>query len=171
MEVFLVAAGFVLTLVGIAGAVLPVLPGPLTGWFGLLLLHLSGVASLSYALLAGTLILSLVIFVLDYVIPAMGTKRFGGSKQGATGATIGMLLGLVAPIPFGFVIGAFAGAFIGELFYDWSGLKRAFRAAMGSFLGFLVSVTMKLLTSLFFCVLFLYLLISNWDAFKALFAA
>ena len=159
-----------LILAGIAGAVLPVLPGPLTGWFGLLLLHLSGVASLSYALLGGTLVLSLAIFVLDYVIPAVGTKRFGGSKKGATGATVGLLLGLVAPIPFGFVIGAFAGAFIGELFHDWSDLKRAFRSATGSFLGFLVSVTMKLLTSLFFFVLFLYLLWSNWNAVRALFS-
>ena len=163
MDVFLILTGGVMILAGIAGSVLPVLPGPLTGRFGLLLLHLTKMVPMNYYTLGITFIVALAIFVLDYFIPAIGAKKFGGSKKGATGATIGLLIGLVAPIPFGFVIGAFAGAFIGELMHQHDDLKRAFRSAMGSFLGFLTSMGMKLLVSFVFLVLYAYLLYDNWN--------
>lgn len=162
MDVFLIVIGGILILGGIAGSVLPVLPGPLTGWFGLLLLHLTSMVPMNYYTLGITFTVALAIFALDYMIPAIGAKRFGGSKKGATGATVGLLIGLVAPIPFGFVIGAFAGAFIGELMHQHDDLKRAFRSATGSFLGFLTSVGMKLLVSFVFLVLYAYLLYDNW---------
>ena len=163
MDTFLILMGALLVLAGIAGSVLPVLPGPLTGWFGILLLYLTEMVPMNYYALGISFTIALAIFVLDYFIPAIGAKRFGGSKKGATGATLGLLIGLVAPIPFGFVIGAFAGAFIGELLHQHDDIKRAWRSAMGSFLGFLTSVGMKLLVSFVFLVFYVYLLFEHWD--------
>ncbi|MCK4562782.1 MAG: DUF456 domain-containing protein, partial [Flavobacteriaceae bacterium] len=113
MDLFLLITGFLFTLLGVIGSFLPVLPGPITGWIGLLLLFLTKTVPMSYTFLGITLVVSIIIWVLDYIIPAMGTKKFGGSKAGAIGTTIGLILGLISPIPLGFIIGAFLGAFIG----------------------------------------------------------
>ena len=162
LDIFLIILGSVLVLAGIAGSVLPVLPGPLTGWFGLLCIYLSSWVPINYYTLAITFVLSVAILVLDYLIPAMGAKRFGGSKKGTTGATLGMLVGLFVPIPLGFVIGAFAGAFVGEIIHKRNDVKRAWRSAVGSFLGFLTSTGLKILVSLFFLAYFGYLVIKYW---------
>lgn len=151
-------------ILGVIGSVLPVLPGPITGWFGLLILHLTDAIPMNYQMLGITFFVALVIFFLDYIIPGMGTKKFGGSKKGATGATLGLVIGLIAPIPLGFVLGAFLGALIGELINEPKNVKRALRSAFGSFIGFLASATMKLLVSLVFLVIFVYKVISHWDA-------
>lgn len=162
MDIFLILIGFIFTLLGIAGSFLPVLPGPLTGWIGLLLLYLTKAIPMSYSFLGITLAISILIWVLDYTIPAMGTKRFGGSKYGAVGATVGLLIGLIAPIPLGFVIGAFVGAFVGEIIYN-SNFSRALKAAFGSFIGFLASTTLKFIVSLIFVGLFIAKLAQYWD--------
>lgn len=156
MDMFLLICGFLLLILGIIGSVLPVLPGPITGWFGLLLLFLTTTIPMNYYWLGITLALAILIFILDYLIPGMGAKKFGGSKMGANGATIGLLIGLILPIPLGFVIGAFAGAFIGELIVEPTNLKRALKSAFGSFLGFLASTTMKVFVSLIFLVIYCY---------------
>ena len=115
MEIFLLLIGFVFVCLGIIGSFLPVLPGPLTGWFGLLLLHIPKTIPMNWTFLGITLALAIIIFILDYFIPAIGTKRFGGTKYGVYGTTIGLIIGLLSPIPFGMLLGAFFGAFIGEL--------------------------------------------------------
>ena len=162
MDIFLILLGFIFTLLGIAGSFLPVLPGPITGWVGLLLLYLTDAVPMSYTFLGITLAISILIWVLDYTIPAMGTKRFGGSKYGAVGATVGLIIGLILPIPLGFVIGAFVGAFVGEMIYN-SDFKRALKAAFGSFIGFLASTTLKFIVSLIFTGLFISKLVMYWD--------
>jgi len=108
---------------------------------------------MSYTFLGITLAVSIIIWILDYTIPAMGTKKFGGSKAGAIGTTIGLIVGLISPIPLGFIIGAFLGAFIGELTHSID-ITRALKAAFGSFLGFLASTTLKFIVSLIFVGLF-----------------
>ncbi|HEU4496025.1 MAG TPA: DUF456 domain-containing protein, partial [Flavobacterium sp.] len=72
------------------------------------------------------------------------------------GTNIGLVAGLLAPIPFGFVIGPFLGAFIGEMLYDSKDQKRALKAATGSFIGFLASTLMKFAICMAFFGLFLY---------------
>jgi len=155
MDLFLLIVGFIFTLLGILGAFLPVLPGPIMGWLGLLLLYLTKTVPMSYTFLGITLAISIIILILDYIIPAMGTKKFGGSKEGAIGTTIGLIVGLIAPIPLGFVIGAFLGAMIGELIHDSKDFNKAVKGATGSFLGFLASTTLKFIVSLIFMGLFI----------------
>ena len=164
MDLILIVLGFFLVILGIIGSVLPVLPGPITGWLGLLLLFLTSAIPINYYLLGITFFVALLILILDYIIPGIGAKKFGGSKKGANGATIGLIIGLLLPIPLGFVIGAFAGAFIGELILDPKDLKRAIKSAFGSFIGFLASTTMKLFVSVIFLVIFVYELSSYWSA-------
>ncbi|MGJ8744876.1 DUF456 domain-containing protein [Polaribacter sp.] len=155
MDIFLLLLGFLLVFLGIIGSFLPILPGPLTGWFGLLFLHLTNVIPMNWTFLGITLAIAILIWILDYFIPAMGTKRFGGSKYGVYGTTIGLLVGLFSPIPFGILIGAFFGALVGELLYDSKDTNRAIKASFGAFLGFLTSATIKFSISVVYVVLFL----------------
>lgn len=148
-------------LIGIAGSLLPALPGPPISWIGLLLLYISPGIEINYWILGITLAIALLIVVLDYVIPAQGTKRFGGSKYGIWGTNIGLILGLILPIPFGFIIGPFIGALAGELLFDKQNVNRAFKAATGSFLGFLAGTFMKFVVSIAYFGLFLVLFWSN----------
>ncbi|RZJ66042.1 MAG: DUF456 domain-containing protein [Flavobacterium sp.] len=124
---------------GIIGSFIPVLPGPPMSWVGLLLLYFTDAVDFNYWLLGITFVLTVIITILDFVIPAQGTKRFGGSKYGIWGTNIGLVVGIFTPIPFAFIIGPFLGALIGELIYNSSDHKRALKAATGSFLGFLAS--------------------------------
>ncbi|MBL4745715.1 MAG: DUF456 domain-containing protein [Flavobacteriaceae bacterium] len=154
MDIFLAILGFVLAIIGIIGAFLPVLPGPLTSWVGFLVLHLSDTVPMNWLFLGITLAIALLIWILDYIIPAMGTKKFGGSKYGVIGTTIGLIVGLFSPIPFGFLIGAFVGAFVGEMIYDSKDSARATKAAFGSFLGFLTSAFLKFIVAILFLGLY-----------------
>jgi uncharacterized protein YqgC (DUF456 family) len=122
---------------------------------GLLLLYLTKAVPVSYTVLGITLVIAIVVGILDYIIPAKGTKRFGGSKYGILGTNIGLVVGILAPIPLGFIIGPFVGAFVGELINDSTDSKKAFKAATGSFIGFLASTFMKFLVSMIFLGLFL----------------
>lgn len=154
MDLFLLILGFLLTILGLIGSFLPVLPGPITGWFGLLLLHATDGIDSDWTFLGITLAVAVFIWIVDYFIPAMGTKRFGGSRYGVYGTTIGLIIGLISPIPLGILIGAFFGALIGELLYDSKDTNRAIKASLGAFVGFLASATIKFTVSLVFLALF-----------------
>ena len=103
---------------------------------------------------------------MDYIIPALGTKKFGGSKAGAWGAIIGLFVGLLAPIPFGFLIGPFCGALVGEIAFNKSEGSQAFKAAFGSFMGFLASTFMKLFFTFIYLGLYIYQVVANWELFS-----
>lgn len=161
MDTILLTLGFILCIVGIVGSFLPVLPGPAASWVGLLLLYLTDKVQNNYWILGVTLIVTITISILDYVIPAQGTKKFGGSKYGIWGTNIGLVVGLFIP-PFGFILGPFVGAFIGELLYNSNDKKGALKAAIGSFIGFIVSTFMKVIVCLSFTLWFVYV---AWKTF------
>lgn len=154
MDIFLLTIGFLFVMLGLIGSFLPVLPGPLTSWLGLLILYFTSIVPMNYTFLGITLAIAILIWILDYIIPAIGTKRFGGSKYGVYGTTIGLLIGLFSPIPLGILIGAFLGAFIGEMLHDKKNTRRAFRASIGSLLGLITSATIKFTVALVYAVLF-----------------
>lgn len=156
MDIVLAVIGLICCLIGLLGSFLPVLPGPILSWVGLLLLYLTSKVENNYWVLGFTLVITVVISILDYVIPAKGTKRFGGTKYGIWGTNIGLVVGLFIP-PFGFIVGPFIGAFVGELLRNSKDKNGAFRAAMGSFIGFLVSTFMKFAVCLSFLILYSYL--------------
>jgi len=160
MDIALAVLGTALVLLGFIGSILPVIPGPPISWVGLLLLKWTHYIT-DHGEAYGNALWILLFFVilvtiLDYVVPIMGTKKFGGSKRGVWGATIGVVVGLFFG-PLGIIIGPFLGAYIGEI---TTGKKEqdALRAAWGSFVGFLLGVGMKLMVCgaiLFFFIRFL----------------
>ena len=161
MDIALAVLGTVLVLLGFIGSILPVIPGPPISWVGLLLLKWTDYIT-DHGDAYGNALWILLFFVilvtiLDYVVPIMGTRKFGGSKRGVWGATIGVVVGLFFGPP-GIILGPFLGAYIGEI---TTGKKErdALRAAWGSFVGFLLGVGMKLMVCgaiLFFFVRFLF---------------
>ena len=162
MDLVFIISGLILMLIGIIGSVLPILPGVLISWLGLLMLYFAPSLPFDSFFVTVTGFVALTLYVLDYIIPALGTKKFGGSKAGMWGTTIGLIIGILAPIPFGILIGPFAGAFIGETVFNKSEGPVAFKAAIGSFIGFLGSTFIKFVTTVIYFGMFIYQLIANW---------
>lgn len=157
MDLFLLSVGFCFVIAGVLGSFLPVLPGPSISWLGIALLYLTHSVPMNHWILWSTLLITIVISILDYVIPAQGTKKFGGSRYGIWGTNIGLVIGIFAPIPFGFLIGPFLGALIGELIYDFTDPNRALKSATGSFIGFLTSSFIKFIVCVMYLGLFLWI--------------
>ena len=126
----------------------PGLPGPPVSWLGLLLAGLTPWVETTPALLIVTAAVAVVITVLDYVVPSLTTKRFGGSKYGVWGCNIGLVLSMVG-LPFGpagllgVVFWPFAGALVGE-YIKQQDFAPALKAAFGAFVGFLTGTFLKL---------------------------
>ena len=154
MDILLLLLGAFFIILGIIGAFIPILPGPITSWVGLLLIHFTNAISFNWTFILSTLVIAVVVYILDYIIPALGTKKFGGSKYGIIGTTVGLVVGLIFLGPFGIIIGPFTGAFIGELIYDNENSNRALKAAFGSFIGFLFSTGLKFIVSSIYAGLF-----------------
>ena len=146
MDYVLITLGILFIAGGIAGAILPVIPGPPLSYIGLLLLHFTAKYQFSTKFLVIWGIITVVVYLLDYFIPAWGTKKFGGSKRGIWGSIIGLLGGLVLFPPWGIVIGPFIGAVLGEL-SSGKESKAALRSGFGSFVGFLLGTLLKLIAS------------------------
>lgn len=146
MDYVLIGFGVIFIISGILGCVLPVIPGPPLSYIGLLLLHFTERYQFTPKFLVIWAIITLVVYLLDYIIPAWGTKKFGGSKRGVWGSIIGLVIGMFFFPPFGIIIGPFAGAVVGELTAGKdSGL--ALKSGFGSFLGFLAGTLLKLIAS------------------------
>jgi len=146
MDILLLITGIACLLIGLAGAVLP-LPGPPLSFAGLILLHISRFAEFSQTVLYTLGFVTIVIAVLDYYIPVWGTKKFGGTRYGAIGATVGMLAGFLFIPAIGIFVGTFLGAFLGELIGK-AKVKDALKSAFGSFIGFLTGIVMKVILCL-----------------------
>lgn len=166
MDLILVALAGILMLVGILGSFLPMLPGIPVSWGGLLLLHLTSVIPVNYTYLGITLLITIIIFALQYAIPALGTKYLGGSKQGMFGATIGLFAGIFIPIPFAILIAPFIGAYLGEIL-NKADSRTALKAASGSFIGLLASTFMEFVVTSIFFLLFIF---KVWEYRELLFA-
>jgi uncharacterized protein len=145
MDIFLLALGFILLLTGLAGAVLP-LPGPPLSFLGILAISKTTYANFETSTIWTLGAIALLISILDYNVPIWGTKKFGGSKFGVYGSGIGLLIGMFLG-PFGLFIGAFIGAFVGE-YIATKNIDIAFKAAIGSFLGLMAGIVVKVA----FCV-------------------
>jgi len=132
-------------LLGIIGCLVPVLPGPPLSYIGLVLIHFTRFADISSNLFIVLGVITVIVTVLDYVVPIWGTKKFGGSKYGIRGATVGLIIGLFLG-PVGIIVGPFVGAFVGELIFK-DDVRYALKAGFGSLLGFLMGVGLKLAAS------------------------
>jgi uncharacterized protein len=146
MDTFLIISGIILLLAGLAGCVLPALPGPPLSYIALLLLNFTGKYQFSNKFLIIWLIITAVVVILDYMVPVWGAKKFGASKRGVWGSIIGVVLGLFIFPPFGIIIGPFLGAVIGEM-TTGKETGTALKAGFGSFAGLMTGMLLKLVAS------------------------
>ncbi|MBN2236217.1 MAG: DUF456 domain-containing protein [Bacteroidales bacterium] len=146
MDIFLSILAIILLLVGLAGAILPVIPGPIISYLGLVSLYFSTHQPYSDRFMFIWAALAIGITALDNIVPILGTKKMGGSKKGVWGSVIGLVFGLLFLGPFGILIGPFVGAVLGELI-GGKELNLALKAGFGSFLGFLTGTILKLVFS------------------------
>ncbi|UII29341.1 DUF456 domain-containing protein [Fulvivirga maritima] len=147
MDLLILIIAAVLLLAGVVGSFLPVLPGPPLAFIGLLIMQLTEKYSFSSQFIWVWLLITVVITVLDYLIPIYGTKKFGGTKYGSWGSVVGLIAGIFLLPVIGVIIGPMLGAFIGELIAGQTS-KASMRAAWGSFLGFLAGTFMKVIICL-----------------------
>ena len=152
---FLIIAFVVLLLIiGIAGSIIPVLPGPPISFLGLLLFHFFT----SHQIDTDTLWLSAaavsIITFLDYWLQVYGVKKFGGGKKAINGTILGLILGLFVFPPFGVIIGPFIGAFIGAKMEEKEDSTRAIKIGLGALAGFFGGTILKFAVSIYITILF-----------------
>jgi|SRR5688500_5424032 len=143
MDTLWLIVGIILMLVGIVGCILPFLPGPPLCYAALLIQQLRSDDPFTGKFLWVWAGITVVVTVLDYVIPIYGTRKFGGTKYGIWGCIIGLIAGFWFG-PLGIIVGPFVGAFIGEMMAN-SNSDYALKAAWGSFVGFLFGTLLKLI--------------------------
>jgi len=150
-----------LVLIGLAGIVLPALPGVILIFAGLALAAWAeGFQYVGAGTLVSLGVLSLLAWSLDWLAGSLGARRFGASRHAIVGAMLGALVGLFFGLP-GILLGPFLGAVIGELVAR-RGLEQAGRAGLGAWLGLLLGVAAKLAISISMIALFLFVRI--WHA-------
>lgn len=150
MDVFLIILSFLLLIGGIVGCILPLLPGPPLSYAGILLLHFTDKAHFTSTQLIVWLVIVVVLQVVDYITPMLGSKYSGGTSFGNRGCMAGTILGLFF-MPWGIIVGPFIGAVAGELL-GGRDLANAIRSGIGCLLGFLVGTLLKVVVCFYFLV-------------------
>jgi uncharacterized protein YqgC (DUF456 family) len=145
-DYFFLILGIILMILGIIGCLVPVLPGPPLSFLGIILLHITRFGHFSKTTLIILAGIAVVVTIMDFIVPVWGTKKFGGSKYGIRGATVGLIAGLFFG-PIGIIIGPLIGAFVGEMLFK-DDMNYALKAGFGSLLGFLTGIGLKLAASL-----------------------
>lgn len=158
MEYVLIAVAFVLLIVGVCACVVPVLPGPLVAFLGLLCLLKTPYPPATAGLVVFG-VLTFAVGILDNVIPALGAKSFDCTRWGTVGCFIGTLVGLFF-FPFGLLLGPFLGALAGELIARRT-FMQALRGSLGALLGFLAGVVLKTCATSAMLIYAIYLLVAS----------
>jgi uncharacterized protein YqgC (DUF456 family) len=143
----LIGFGFLLSLAGLIGCIVPAIPGTPLNFLALLLLSMAkDWEPFSVTFLVIMAIVAIVVSILDNIIPSWGAKKYGAEKTSVWLALAGTLIGIIFFPPFGIFIGAFVGALLGELLHGKEA-ARALRAGWGVFVGTFLGIGIKLVAS------------------------
>jgi uncharacterized protein len=154
---FVLAAVLVLT--GLAGTVLPAIPGAILVFAGLFLAAWAeGFAYVGPVALTIIGVLGALMFAMDFFASLLGARRHGASPKALAGATLGSLVGLLFGIP-GLILGPFVGAVAGE-YWATRGLRQAGKVGFGTWVGLLLGTVVK--------VVLAFLMIATYFAFRSL---
>jgi len=166
MEIVLIVLAFLLLIAGLSGSVVPAIPGPPLSYVGLLLLQWSGRGNFSLVFMLIWAGITVAVTVMDNLLPALMTKKFGGSRIAIAGSVLGLIIGMIFFAPIGLLVGPFLGALAGELLYNRIQMKRiiknnnvngenvydnydsnvkALKVALGAFLAFILGTGAKLI--------------------------
>lgn len=151
MDTGLIIIAIIAGVVGLLGVIVPVLPGTLLSYGGLICAYFVDGSTISLTQIIVCGIASIVVIILDYVLPGYFTKLFGGTKAGITGATIGTFIGFLFGLP-GIILGPFLGAVIGEMVGNNASIDKALNIGLGSMLSFLVGSGIKLIVGLYMII-------------------
>ena len=161
MDILLTSLGIIFLAAGFIGCILPGLPGPPISYVALLLLHFTRYVQINENTLLVGGVITVLVTILDNVVPIWGAKKFGGTKRGVWGSIIGLLVGMLFFPPFGIIVGPFAGAVLGEL-SGGSDNRTALKAGIGAFVGFLTGTVAKLAVSGWIAWIFFSQMIASW---------
>jgi len=142
MQTLIFVSSLVLAGLGIVGCIVPIVPGPVLAFGGVLLL-LCGTAAPSVSLLACLGVSCVVVLLMDTFLPPLVAGRFGGGRPGMWGSLVGSVVGM-SFFPIGIVIGAFLGALLFERLFADKSWGDSVLAGTGAFLGFLLGTAAKL---------------------------
>ena len=144
LDIILIIIGAICLIVGIAGSILPVLPGPPLSYIGILLLHFTERVQFTTPQLIIWAILVILTIVADYFLPILGVKTWNGTKWGNIGCIVGIVVGVFIIPPWGIILGPFVGAVLGELLFAKKEMSEALKAGLGAFIGFILGTVFKL---------------------------
>ena len=163
MSIVIIILAVLAGIIGIAGSILPGLPGPPISWAGLLILHIWGNGTnaagnpMTTKFLLIWLAITIVVCIIDYVVPAYFTRITGGSKAAGRGAIIGLIVGMFVP-PVGIILGTLGGAFLAEFLVSRKNSWESTKSAVGALLGFFFGTGIKLIASglmMYYIIVFL----------------
>jgi len=146
LSTFFTILAIILLLIGLIGSIAPILPWPILGLAWLLLLEFVTPVDFSITFLLLMSALTLLAMATDYLLPILWTKKYGGSKRGIRGSTIGLILGIFIIPPRGMIIFPLLGAFAGEMLVNQS-TKKSRKVAYGTFVWSMLSTIIKLITT------------------------
>jgi hypothetical protein len=154
MNILAMIIAVVMFVVGFAGTVLPILPGVVLVYGGMIVYGLmTGIESLGPKFFIIQGLATLVILGVDFVAASIGTKKYKGSKQAAVGAFIGTIVGLFVLGPFGILIGPFLGAMVVELIQG-KDMNQAFSSGFGTVVGNIGGTIFKLMGEIVMIIYF-----------------
>ena len=148
MDVFLSILAALFAVVGLLGCIVPMLPGPPMSYAAMILVACCSYSDLGWTTRVVFFIITVAVTVLDFLLPGWMGRRFGGSRAGEVGATVGMIAGFFVFPPVGILLGPFVGAVVGELVVNREDTSRAMRVGFGAFMSFIVGTGLKLIASL-----------------------
>jgi uncharacterized protein YqgC (DUF456 family) len=148
MNTLLVVIALIMGLVGLLGVFVPIVPGTILSFVGLICVFCTTESTISIGTLILWGVVSLVVILLDYILPGYFSKLFGGTKAGITGATVGTIVGIFFGVP-GIILGPFFGAIAGEMIGSKAPIEKAFKVGMGSMLSFFVGTGIKLVAAVY----------------------
>jgi len=148
MEVVLYAIGVLALVAGVAGLVLPALPGAPLMVVGVLFLAWAGhFTVIGWPTVLFSVLVAAAIIAVDWGASVLGARAFGASKWAVVGSAVGLLVGIFLGFP-GVLLGPAVGAIAFEYAKDPS-FKQAARAGIGAFLGFVVGSVLKVALAFF----------------------
>jgi hypothetical protein len=152
MEWILIGSGILFLAVGIIGSIVPIIPGPPLSFVSLLFLEgARGGEQFTITFLVVMAVISVLVALIDNVLPIVGAKIYGAGKAGIWGAVLGLIAGIWFFPPLGIIFGVLVGAIAGEVMAGKS-FRRAWRAGLATFVGNLAAVILKLV----FCFVIVY---------------